>query len=53
MRIAGAGSTLYRLFDEKEAACNAAVVLADLCAGLKTLVVQAPAAPTAIVTEEC
>jgi 4-diphosphocytidyl-2-C-methyl-D-erythritol kinase len=53
MRIAGAGSTLYRLFDEKEAACDAAMALADLRADLKTVVVQAPAGPSAIVAEEC
>lgn len=53
MRVAGAGSTLYRLFDEKEAACQAAMALADLRADLKTVVVQAPTGPSAIVAEEC
>jgi len=53
MRIAGAGSTLYRLFDEKEAACDAAMALVDLCPDLKTIVVQAPTGRSAIVAEEC
>lgn len=53
MRVCGAGSTLYRLFDEKEAACRTAGRIGDLGMGITTTVVAAPAAPSLIVGKEC
>ncbi len=53
MRVAGAGSTLYRLFDEPEAARRAAAGIEDLGLGVTTRIVEAPAGPGPIVTEEC
>ena len=52
MRVSGAGSTLYRLFDEKEAACRAASEIEALEIGVTTSVVAAPAGPGSWVKEE-
>lgn len=52
MRVSGAGSALYRLFDEKEAACRAAREIENLGMGITTSVVAAPAGPGPIVGEE-
>lgn len=52
MRVSGAGSTLYRLFDDKEGACHAARKIDDMPMGLRTLVVAAPAGPGFAVSEE-
>ena len=43
MHVTGTGSTLYRLFDEREAACGAASRIEELQLGVTTAVVAAPA----------
>ncbi|MGB2984918.1 MAG: hypothetical protein WBE26_03465, partial [Phycisphaerae bacterium] len=53
MRVSGAGSTLYRLFDEEEETSRAARQIEDLQIGMTTLVVAAPAGPGLMVSEEC
>ena len=53
MRVSGAGSTLYRLFDEEKEASRAARQIEDLQIGMTTLVVAAPAGPGLMVSEEC
>ena len=52
MRVSGAGSTLYRLFDDKEGACRAARKIDDMPMGLRTSVVAAPAGPGFAISEE-
>ncbi len=52
MRVSGAGSALYRLFDDKETACHAASKVEDLGMGITTWVVAVPAGPGPIVGEE-
>ncbi len=52
MRVSGAGSALYRLFDEKETACRAARQVEALGMGITTSVVKVPAGPGPIVGEE-
>jgi len=53
MRVTGAGSTLYRLFDDKEAAGCAAREVEDLHLDVTTSVVAAPVGPGSMVNEEC
>lgn len=52
MRVSGAGSALYRLFDEKETACRAARKVETLGMGITTSVVTVPAGPGPIIGEE-
>jgi 4-diphosphocytidyl-2-C-methyl-D-erythritol kinase len=52
MRVTGAGSTLYRLFDEEEDAASAARRIVDLHKGVRASVVAAPIGPTSVFSEE-
>lgn len=52
VRVTGAGSTLYRLFDEKEGARQAAADIERLQLDVTTKVVAAPVGPSPIVSEE-
>ncbi len=52
MRVSGAGSAMYRLFDEEEAARHAAKTIKAMRIGITTSVVAAPAEPGSIVCEE-
>ena len=53
MRVTGAGSTLYRLFDDKENAGRIAARVEDLQLGISTAVVAAPAQRGWLVHKEC
>lgn len=55
MRISGAGSVLFRLFDDAQAARNTASRIENHGTGLKTLVVEAPAqsGQSPIANKEC
>ena len=48
-RVSGAGSTLYQLFDERDAACRVAAKIEELGTGIRTIVVAAPAGESDIV----
>ena len=50
--ITGAGSTLYRLFDQEQAAYRVQRRVSDLCIGVTTSVVAAPVGPGSIASEE-
>jgi 4-diphosphocytidyl-2-C-methyl-D-erythritol kinase len=50
-RVSGAGSTLYQLFDEREAANSAAQEIERIASGITTAVVEAPVGPSPIVNE--
>ncbi len=52
IRVSGAGSTLYGLFDDRDEACRAARKIEDLHIGIETAVVAAPVGPGHIVSEE-
>ncbi len=52
MRVTGAGSTLYQLFDEKEAACRAARQVEDLRMSVTASVVAAPVGSASVLSEE-
>jgi 4-diphosphocytidyl-2-C-methyl-D-erythritol kinase len=52
VRVTGAGSTLYRLFDDQEAAGRAAQKVDDLQLRVATVVVAAPVGPGSMVNEE-
>ena len=52
IRITGAGSTLYRLFDVEEAAHRVERIINDLRIGVTTSVVAAPVGPGSIASEE-
>ncbi len=52
MHVTGTGSTLFRLFDEREAACRTAGEMEKLQLGVSTAVVAAPAGPSSTTSEE-
>lgn len=52
MHVTGTGSTLLRLFDEREAACRVASKIDELQLGVSTAVVAAPAGQRSTVSEE-
>lgn len=52
MRVSGAGSTLYRLFDEKQAACRIADEVVNRGIGAAATVVACPVGPSPLVNEE-
>ena len=52
MRISGAGSTLYRLFNDRETACRVADEIDDLRIGIKAVVTAAPTGPGSVVSED-
>ncbi len=49
VRVSGAGSTLYQLFDERDAACRVAGEIERLGTGIRALVVAAPVGESPIV----
>ncbi len=53
MRVTGAGSTLYRLFDDKEIADRIAAKVQDLQLGISTAVVAAPTQRGWLIHKEC
>ena len=48
MRVTGAGSTFYQLFDDRDAACRRARKIEELNIGITTAVVAAPAGESAL-----
>ena len=52
LRVSGAGSTLFRLFDDKESASNIAREIEDLGIEVTTTVVAAPTGPGPVVSKE-
>ena len=53
LRVTGAGSTLYRLFDDKESADRIAAKVEDLRLGIAAVVVAAPTQRGWLVPKEC